>query len=130
MRTRRTAPSQDNKEVPLPTTTKSSGLVLGTALLAVAAATAVGGAVLSAPAHAAGPAAQSADAQSEPYCVHEAIDDAPVHEAPGGEVIDYIPGGESVAARPAASTDWMEIANTGYVQERFLSDRDGPCVIP
>ncbi|GAB3692401.1 hypothetical protein [Nocardiopsis oceani] len=114
----------------MPTTTKSGGLVRGTALLAVAAATAVGGAVLSSPAHAAAPAAQSADAQSEPYCVHEALDDAPVHEAPGGEVIDYIPEGESVAVRPVASTDWMEIANSGYVQDHYLSDRNGPCMVP
>lgn len=114
----------------MPTTTKSCGLVRGTALLAVAAATAVGGAVLSAPAHAAAPAAQSADTQSEPYCVHDAIDDVPVHEAPGGEVIDYIPEGEQIAVRPVASTGWMETTDGGYVQDHYLGDRSGPCLSP
>lgn len=96
------------------------------ALVAVASATALGGALLSAPAYAA-PATGQTSAQADFYCYYETTERTNVHMEPGGSLVDILPEGDVLMISGGLS-QWVMIGANRYVEGSNLSRTSTDCV--
>ena len=114
---------------------KNGRIARGGAALALVTAAVFGGALLSAPVHAATPSGSpaQAEAQTAPYCPYEVTagtlnvrDD----DSTSGDVVRVVHGGTEVMARPSGTPGWMQLGANEYASSQYLAGTGGSCLTP